>query len=196
MPAATRASRRARARAGAAALALRIFEQRDLLMPVLRLAASPNGLLVTKHVARDARAVVLALRKLVWKDRILKGTAILKGHTSTVYSCAFSPDGTRIVTASSDGTAWLWDAETGVLLLTLERHTSYVLSCAFSPNGKRIVTASNDKTARVWDAETGALLTTLEGHTGIVYSCAFSPDGKRIATASGDKTARLWNVAL
>ena len=77
MPAATGASRRARSRAGTAAIALRVYEQRDLVTPILRLAASPDGLLLTKHVARDTRAVVLALRKLVWQDRILKGTAIL-----------------------------------------------------------------------------------------------------------------------
>eukprot|EP00628_Pelagophyceae_sp_CCMP2097_P027927 CAMPEP_0184194994 /NCGR_PEP_ID=MMETSP0976-20121227/4773_1 /TAXON_ID=483370 /ORGANISM="non described non described, Strain CCMP2097" /LENGTH=129 /DNA_ID=CAMNT_0026499429 /DNA_START=43 /DNA_END=428 /DNA_ORIENTATION=+ len=129
----------------------------------MRLAASPNGLLITKHVARDARAVVLALRKLVWKDRILNGTAIL-GHTSFVLCCVFSPDGKRLVTASGR-TVHLWDAETGALQAILVGHTGAVTSCAFSPDGKRILTASNDKTARVWDAETGALLTTLEGHT-------------------------------
>ncbi|KAJ1447773.1 WD40-repeat-containing domain protein [Pelagophyceae sp. CCMP2097] len=231
MPIATVASRRARSRAGASALALRVFEQRDLVTPILRMVASPNGLLVTKHVARDARAVVMALRKLVWQDRILKGTAIHKGHTSRVECCAFSPDGKRIVTGSNDKTAQLWDAETGArrsqgsssdarcrpqshapqiaiqricrlfgssatgaVLMTLEVHTGGVMSCAFSPDGKRLVTASHDTTARLWDAETGALLTTLREHTGSVFCCAFSPDGKRIVTASRDKTARLWDA--
>jgi WD40 repeat protein len=146
MPA-TGASRSARPRAGTAAL--RVFEQGDLLTPILRLVASPNGLFVTKHVARDARAAVLALRKVVWQDRILKGTAILKGHARGVSSCAFSPDGKRIVTASFDGTARLWDAETGALLMMLEGHIDAVVSCVFSPDGKRIVTASYDRTARL-----------------------------------------------
>jgi hypothetical protein len=87
MPAATRAARRARARAGAAALALRVFEQRDLLTPILRSAASSNGLLVTKRVARDAPDVALAVRKLIWQGRILKGTAILEGHTDILWGC-------------------------------------------------------------------------------------------------------------
>ena len=73
-----------------------------------------------------------------------------------MWSAAFSPDGKRIVTASEDKTARLWDAETGKPIgEPLKGHTDSVMSAAFSPDGKRIVTASDDKTARLWDAETG-----------------------------------------
>ena len=73
-----------------------------------------------------------------------------------MFSAAFSPDGKRIVTASRDNTARLWDAETGKQIgEPLEGHTNGVMSAAFSPDGKRIVTASWDKTARLWDAQTG-----------------------------------------
>ncbi|KAJ1451750.1 hypothetical protein M885DRAFT_569582, partial [Pelagophyceae sp. CCMP2097] len=161
---------------GGAAPVLSVFELNDLLAPILRLAALTNALRVTKHVARAARAVAPAVRRLIledrWKGRILKGTAILKWHTHEILSCAFSPDGKRILTGSYATTARLWDAETGALVATLEGHTDYVMSCAFSPDGKRIVTASYDFTARLWDAEMGALQTTLEGHTGYVNSCA------------------------
>ncbi|KAJ1456270.1 WD40-repeat-containing domain protein [Pelagophyceae sp. CCMP2097] len=178
---------------------LAVFEQTDLVKIILRLAAeAPNALLVTKGAARDAPAVALALRRLVWQDRILKGTAIFEGHTDSTNCCAFSPDGKRLVTASDDGTARLWDAETGALQATLEGHTGGVDSCAcaFSPSGERIVTASYDETAQLWDAKTGAMQATLEGHTSGVAGCAFSSDGTRVVTASYDKTARLWSVVL
>ena len=57
-------------------------------------------------------------------------------------SAQFSPDGTRIVTASGDKTARVWDAATGKALATLAGHEGSVSSAQFSPDGTRIVTAS------------------------------------------------------
>jgi TPR repeat protein len=111
-----------------------------------------------------------------------------------VISAGFSPDGTRVVTASYDNTARLWDAKTGAALAVLKGHTGIVISAGFSPDGTRVVTASSDKTARLWDAKTGAALAVLKGHTGSVKSAGFSPDGARVVTASYDNTARLWDA--
>ena len=118
----------------------------------------------------------------------------LSGHTDVVSSAAFSPDGGRIVTASADRTARVWDAATGREITTLSGHTDVVSSAAFSSDGGRIKTASGDRTARVWDAATGRGITTLGGHMSWVSSAAFSPDGKRIVTASADNTAQVWSA--
>jgi len=120
--------------------------------------------------------------------------AVLSGHADLVYSAAYSPDGGRIVTASDDKTARIWDARTGAELAVLSGHRGGINSAAYSPDGGRIVTASNDKTARIWDARTGAPLAVLSGHGDRILSAAYSPDGNRIVTASNDKTARVWDA--
>jgi len=88
----------------------------------------------------------------IWDAVTAKEIAVLRGHDDRVSSAAFSPDGTRIVTASYDNTARVWDAATAKEITVLRGHDGYVLSAAFSPDGTRIVTASSDKTARLWDA--------------------------------------------
>src|SRR5260221_14434888 len=84
-----------------------------------------------------------------WKPWALQRT--LRGHANSVRSASFSPDGRRIVTASFDGTARVWDSETGRLLTKHNGSQDIVQFAAFSPDGRRIVT-SDDDTAVVWDA--------------------------------------------
>ena len=120
--------------------------------------------------------------------------SVLAGHDDVVTSAAYSPDGSRIVTGSSDKTARVWDARTRSQVAVLSGHSSSVYCAAYSPDGSRIVTASADKTARIWDARTGAQLSVLSGHGDEVSCAAYSPDGSRIVTASADKTARIWDA--
>jgi WD40 repeat protein/tRNA A-37 threonylcarbamoyl transferase component Bud32 len=117
----------------------------------------------------------------------------LIGHTDRVFSSAWSRDGRRIVTASGDNTARIWDEASGQELLRLRGHTDRVQNAQFSPDGRRVATASWDNTARVWDAATGQPLLVLAGHGGPVETVAFSSDGQRIVTASRDSTVRIWN---
>ena len=118
----------------------------------------------------------------------------LKGHTNSVGSVAFSPDGTRLATASYDNTVKLWDAGTSQVLRIFTGHTNGVPSVVFSPDGTRLASASHDKTVILWDVDTGKILHTLRGHTGEVYGVAFSPDGTHVASASNDKTVKLWDA--
>jgi WD40 repeat protein len=116
------------------------------------------------------------------------------GHADRVFSAAFSPDGRRLITASWDKTARIWDVETGRQVLLLSGHAGRVNSAAFSPDGQRIVTASEDHTARIWNALTGQELMRLTGHLDALQFAAFSPDGRRLATAAVDRTARIWDA--
>jgi WD40 repeat protein len=105
----------------------------------------------------------------------------------------FSPDGKKIITASGDSTAKIWDVESGRILQTLSGHDDGLLFAAYSPDNSKIVTTSMDRTAMIWNSE-GAVEHTLIGHTEKIIYASFSADSKRIVTSSEDKTARVWDV--
>ena len=132
-----------------------------------------------------------ALRRVILSSHV---RLTLRGHASIVNQAHFSPDGARIVSASADQTARVWDAASGKALLTLHGHDADVEDAAFSPDGARIVTASDDRTARIWDANSGRELTILRGHAGEVTHTQFAPDGKFVVTQSADGTVRIWDV--
>jgi WD40 repeat protein/tRNA A-37 threonylcarbamoyl transferase component Bud32 len=117
--------------------------------------------------------------------------AVLRGHTTVVNRAAFSPAGDRIVTASRDGTARIWNL-TGRQLAVLTGHGDAVQSAVFSPSGDRIVTASADRTARLWDLSGNELAVMV--HQAGLASAEFSPDGKCIVTAAADGTAQVWGM--
>src|SRR5262245_851654 len=78
----------------------------------------------------------------------------LLGHTRAVYSVEYDNEGKRLVTASADGTARIWDAASGKELSVFEGHEGEVKDAAFSPDGQFIATAGEDGTVRIWDTTT------------------------------------------
>jgi WD40 repeat protein len=120
-----------------------------------------------------------------------------KGSPSTfsytgIDNAVFSPDGCQVVTASYDGTARIWDVNTGSQLKVLYGHMDWVMSADYSNDGKKIVTCGWDNTARLWDVETGNELIRLIGHGSWIRRAHFSPDDRTIVTAGNDLTIRLW----
>lgn len=119
----------------------------------------------------------------------------LEGHTDVVTACAYSPDGSFIVSASLDSTLRIWKTSTGQSVCVLTGHTRAINDCVFSPNGCLIVSAGSDHTLRVWNVSSGESLLTLEGHTDRVIECKFSLDGNYITSISEDETIRVWEAA-
>jgi WD40 repeat protein len=103
--------------------------------------------------AKPSPAKVAAAEKAAAEKDTQTGqeTLTLIGHSESVNSVSFSPDGKRIVSGSFGNTLKVWDAQTGQETLTLLGHSDWVFSVSFSPDGKRIVSGSEDNTLKVWD---------------------------------------------
>ena len=131
----------------------------------------------------------------LWNATAGAHIATLKGHSDLVGEMAFSPDGSRLVSGSSDHTLRLWDVRSGAHLATLEGHEHSVKYVGFSPDGSRLVSAFGDSTLRLWDGVSGVHIATLRGHFYPADCVAFSPDGSRLASGgSKDPTLRLWDA--
>jgi hypothetical protein len=100
----------------------------------------------------------------------------------------------RVVTASEDQTARIWDARTGEPVGKKLQHGGWVLAATFGAAGERVVTASKDQTTRIWDAHTGEPIGKNLQHNGPVRAATFDAAGERVVTASEDQTARIWDA--
>ncbi len=120
------------------------------------------------------------------------------GHADKLTKIIWSPDGNRLVTASTDNTAKIWDRKTGALLASLQGHARRVEDISFSPDGKKLATASTDNTAKIWDSQTGALLSTLKCHPNFLQRVLWSSDGRKLIAASDSifdfGSIRVWTI--
>jgi len=121
-----------------------------------------------------------------------------RGHEAAVWDVAFSPDDTKLATASKDGSTKIWDTSNGALKHTLKGHNNVVLRACWNPmDANQLVTCSMDNTAMVWDLRREqAPVTTLDHHTGAVWSVQYGRDPKTIATGSHDMTALIYDQRL
>ena len=118
----------------------------------------------------------------------------LIGHQDIVNTVAFSPDGSQILTGSSDRTLRLWNSQGEPIGQPLQGHTDAVTTAAFSPDGQLIASGSQDKTIRLWDSQGNPIGKPFVGHEDSVTAIAFSPDGQLIASSSDDGRILLWDL--
>jgi WD40 repeat protein len=130
-----------------------------------------------------------------YREELVLGATIFPGHKEPVLGASFAPDGRRILSASRDRTARLWDISSGAMVREFQQGHQYLATTAvFFPLGDRFLTAAVDNSTRIWDVASGAQLRVLE-HTGLSAAAAISADGRHIATGGDNKTAKLWDAA-
>ncbi|MGW0504062.1 WD40 repeat domain-containing protein, partial [Micromonospora sp. NPDC003241] len=100
-------------------------------------------------------------------------------HTDRVTGCAIAPDGTWLATTSNDGTARIWNPQTGTINYTLRGHTDRVTGCAIAPDGTWLATTGWDGSVRVWDPVGGVAAAAVRVNA-MTYVCTWLPDSEKL----------------
>jgi WD40 repeat protein len=142
-------------------------------------------------------------RLVIWSSQ---GVSLIDASTGDILSkledsmgtsrITLSPNGKLVVTPASDGTARVWETESGHKVATLRGHSGAVTSATFSGDGSKLVTAAKDATARIWNTENWKEAVVLAGHNGEVLWAAISRDGTLAVTKSSDGTQYVWDARL
>jgi WD40 repeat protein len=155
--------------------------------PLVRLAVSPDG----KHVAAGAIDGTIILYDVDTKVKVER-----HDQHAAIDAVGFDQTGGRVLSASEDGTAVIFDAASGAIQKTLAAKAGApaALTAAFNPSGNGIETTYADGSVNLWTVE-GDPVAVLRAHTGAAPVADFSGDGNLLATGGDDGKVFLWHAS-
>ena len=137
-----------------------------------------------------------------------RATTLARG-LGPVHAVAFSPDGSHVLSAGSDGRTSVWSVGTGLQLALLDQtlaqsetpdqifsdelYPEGVTQALFDPSGELVFTTGSDSSVCAFAVESGALLHVYRGHAAAVLSASLSSDGQKLLTSSADGTTAIWS---
>ncbi len=135
--------------------------------------------------------------------RILEGDKLLTeipAHSNSVFTVAYSPDGTELISGSRDAHIKIWDVNGNYSLKTsIVAHMYAIHHIVFKPNGKFYASASMDKSIKIWDSETHKLLKVIDksrhgGHATSVNKLQWTSNQEILISGSDDRNISLWDI--
>lgn len=161
--------------------------------PAASSAEKAHGEAVPASAAAEETANASATGELARGEGDTRSTA--SDEPRTWETCAFSPDGCRVVAAGRSGAIVLWDREGDAAPQVLVGHEGCVRCCAFSPDGRMLASSADDGTLRIWDLSAGSYVRApQEGRGRPIRGVAFDPDGRSIASVSADGYVQIWGI--
>ena len=169
------------------------IELADQLAKRAQAALAGNSLREAQRLYREARWQLpyLPLSLPGGISRVFGNTRMRHGDEVNVVT--FSPDGTRLASASKDKCVKIWDLGNGREIRVYRGDDNSVRALAWSADGSLIASAGGND-IHLWNPETGKLKHTLKGHSGVVRSVSFRNDSKALVSGSDDKSIRIWDV--
>ncbi len=164
----------------------------------------PNGHSEILAFSSDGRVMAVAIGAAVQLVEVETGKtmATLRGHSDTVLSIAFSPDGSQMVTGSADRTARIWDIKEGRELAMLVGHSFWVSSAAFSPGGDYVVT-NTGRESPLWERTEDRVLgmrwvrvADFGPQNSVTSSASFHPTEPLYVAWQRSGSLSIWKTAL
>ncbi len=161
---------------------------------------------VNAYYSADRRMIVTAIAESadIWEAESGRLISRLRSHSAIVWNCNYSNDGGKILTASADGYARLWNVKNGQLVSSIRTgYPAYLpWSAAFSPDGTKMICGPFDEDAdeeednmiRIWDIGKKQVVFETPGHSARMRNTCFSPDGRRVLIPTNGDSIFILNI--